>query len=166
MDYEFGDILDARNVPSIKHFILTVGEVSKKGEADTVMYYIITSRVYTVFSGILEYYNDCLRRKDGNFFKFYGKEKNKPKITPHGLLTQAVFLDKHTHYDACLDVESMIVLNSDPLLIDKTVLETFRADGKLVVKSRLAKIDAINIAHNVKYSNEVSPDRKVRIATP
>ncbi len=44
MDYEFGDILDARNAPQLEHFILVMGESQKQGKSE-VMYYIITSRV-------------------------------------------------------------------------------------------------------------------------
>ena len=85
MDYDFGDILDARNATSIGHFILVVGQITRKDkitklEVTEVMYYIITSRVYAVFKNILVYFNDCLSRGDKNFLKHYGKEKAKTTI--------------------------------------------------------------------------------------
>jgi hypothetical protein len=163
MDYDFGDILDARNASGIDHFILVVGEVTKKGQTE-VMYYIITSRVYAVFKSILAYFNDCLTRKDTHFLKHYGKEKTKLRISAHGLLSQAIFLDKETNYNTCLEVESMVVINRDPELIDKTALETLKADGKIIYKNKLVKLDALNLIQTIKYSNEVSPDRKNKIS--
>lgn len=165
MNYDFGDILDARNASGIDHFILVVGEWSKKGQSDEVMYYLITSRVYAVFKSILSYFNDCLSRNDRNFLKFYGKEKTKTVISAHGLLSQAVFLDKETNYNACLDVESMVVINSDPMIIDKLALETLRTDGKVVCRNRLTKVDALNLIQVIKHSNDVSADRKIKTAT-
>ncbi|OGG41933.1 hypothetical protein A2837_01865 [Candidatus Kaiserbacteria bacterium RIFCSPHIGHO2_01_FULL_46_22] len=162
MDYDFGDILDARNAPD-GHFIVVVGEATKQGQTE-VMYYIITSRVYAVFKDILAFFNDCLSRGDKDFLKHFSKEKAKTAISAHGLLSQAVFLDKQTNYDTCLDVESMIVVNSDPKLIDKTALESLRGDGKVIYRNKLAKIDALNLIQIIKHSNEVSPDRKNKMS--
>jgi len=169
MDYDFGDILDARNAPSIGHFILVVGQITRKDKVTKlditeVMYYIITSRVYAVFKNILVYFNDCLSRKDKNFLKHYGKEKDKATISAHGQLSQAIFLDKETNYNACLDVESMVVINSDPLLIDKTALETLKADGKIIYKNKLVKLDAKHLIETIKCSNDVSSSRKEKIS--
>lgn len=170
MNYDFGDILDARNAPNVKHFILVVGEVTKKDrftkeDVSEVMYYIITSRVYTVFKNILSYFNDCISRGDVHFLRHYSKEKAKQQISAHGSLSQAVFLDKETNYKACLDVESMVVINSDPQLIDKNALNSLKTDSKILYRDKLAKLDAINLIHNIKHSKEVSPDRKTKICT-
>lgn len=74
MDYEFGDILDARKAPKpLEHFLIILGETRKS----EVMYYIVTSRVYAVFKDLLSYFNDCLSRKDRNFLKYFNKEKDK-----------------------------------------------------------------------------------------
>jgi len=162
MDYDFGDILDARNAPD-GHFIVVVGEVTKKAQTE-VMYYIITSRVYTVFKDILTFFNDCLSRGDKDFLKHFSKEKTKTTISAYGLLSQAVFLDKQTNYDTCLDVESMIVVNSDPKLIDKTALNSLKNDGKVIYRNKLAKTDALNLIQVIKHSNDVSPDRKNKIS--
>lgn len=162
MDYDFGDILDARNAPD-GHFIVVVGEVTKQGKTE-VMYYIITSRVYAVFKDILTFFNDCLSRSDKYFLKHFNKEKAKNVITAHGLLSQAVFLDKQTNYNACLDVESMVVINRDPKLMDKTAMESLRTDGKVVIKSKLAKLDALNLIQVINHSNDVSPDRQNKIS--
>lgn len=162
MDYDYGDILDARNAPGIEHFILVVGETSKKGKTE-VMYFLITSRVYAVFKSIIAYFNDCLSRGDRNFLRFFNKEKGKAAITPHGLLYQAVFLDKDAHYPTCLDVDSMVVVNSDPDLIDKTALETLRNNGTVVYKNKLAKFDALKLRAVISLSGDVSPDRKNKI---
>jgi hypothetical protein len=163
MDYDFGDILDARKAPGRGHFLLVVGEATKGGETE-VMYYTITSRVYTVFKNILLYFNDCLTRSDRHFLRHYGKEKGKGMITPYGLLSQAVFLDKETNYSMCLEVESMVVINSDPSLIDKTALEALRTSHGVVCKTRLVKLDALNLIQTIKCSNNVSPDRVNKIA--
>lgn len=163
MDYDFGDILDARNAP-VGHFIVVVGEITKKDQTE-VMYYKVTSRVYAVFKTILDYFNDCLRRSDKNFLKHFSKEKAKISIVSHGNLSQAVFLDKHTNYDTCLDVESMIVVNKDPELLDKAAIKTLKADGKVLYKNKLTKLDAFNLREIIKNSNYVSPDRKTKILT-
>lgn len=163
MDYDFGDILDARNA-SDGHFIVVVGEAVKKGQTE-VMYYIITSRVYAVFKDILTFFNDCLSRNDKYFLKHFSKEKAKTAISAYGLLSQTVFLDQQTNYSSCLDLESMIVVNSDPKLLDKTALESLRTDGKVLYKNKLAKLDALNLREIIKISNEVSPDRKTKILT-
>jgi hypothetical protein len=169
MNYDFGDILDARNASGIDHFILVVGEITRKDklskqDVTEVMYYIITSRVYTVFKSILVYFNDCLTRKDKHFLKHYGKEKTKSVISAHGVLSQAIFLDKETNYNTCLDVESMIVINSDPVLVDKTALEAQKADGKIMYKNKLVKLDALNLIQMIKCSNDVSAYRKEKIS--
>lgn len=163
MDYDFGDILDARNAPD-GHFIIVVGEVIKKGQTE-VMYYIVTSRVYAVFKDILDFFNNCIQRNDKYFLKHFSKEKAKTAINPHGSLSQAIFLDKHTNYDTCFEVESMIVVNSDPKLMDKTALETLRTDGRVLYKNKLTKVDALNLREVIKHSNDVSPDRKTKILT-
>ena len=162
MDYQFGDILDARQAPGsgFGHFILVVGETRRSGE---VMYYVITSRVYTVFKDILIYFNDCLRRGDKEFLKVFNKEKAKQTITAHGRLSDAMFFDRDTNYASCLDVDSMVVINSDPLLIDKQALERMRIDRKVLIKNRLAKLDLLNLIHLVRNSNDISQDKKSQI---
>jgi len=169
MDYDFGDILDARNAP-VGHFIVVVGQVSRKDkitkeEKNEIMYYIITSRVYAVFKDILAFFNDCLSRKDKHFIKHFSKESKKTSITPHGLLSQTLFLDKETNYNTCLDLESMVVVKSDPELMDKTALESLKSDGKVIYRNKLAKLDAFSLIQIIKYSNDVSVDRKNKIFT-
>jgi len=164
MVYEFGDILDARSYPSIGHFILVVGETKSKGKDPEVMYYAVTSRVYAVFKDILNYFNSCLSRKDPHFQRFFAKEKKKSNIMQKGPLCQAVFLDKHTNYDSCLDVDSMVVINREPELIDKKVLETLKSDGKVLYKTRLSPLDSINLMHSIKYSNDISTPRRMKIS--
>jgi hypothetical protein len=169
MEYDFGDILDARNAPD-GHFIIVVGEISRKdkitkNEVVEVMYYLVTSRVYTVFNEILVFFNDCLLRRDKHFLHYFNKEKDKRNIIPHGLLSQSVFLDKKTNYNTCLDVDSMVVINSDPRLVDKTALESLKSSGKVLYKSRLVKIDTLNLIQIIKDSNAVSPDSRSKIFT-
>lgn len=157
MDYDFGDILDARKAPNpLGHFLLVLGETRKREE---VMYYIITSRVYAVFKDVLSFFNDCIQRKDKNFFKYFKKEKEKELINPHGKLVDTIFLDKYNCYDFCLDVDSMIVLNSDPRLIDKKALETLRNDGKVCHKNRLTEMDMYKLITIIKHSPNVSIDK-------
>jgi len=161
MDYEFGDILDARKAPKpLEHFLIILGETRKS----EVMYYIITSRVYAVFKDLLSYFNDCLSRRDKNFLKYFNKEKDKTAITPHGNLIDALFLDKHNCYRPSLDVDSMIVLNSDPLLIDKGALETLRTDKKVFHRDKLSEIDLYKLISLVKHSPNISPDKTNQIS--
>jgi len=161
MDYEFGDILDARKAPGqLEHFLIILGETRK----NEVMYYIVTSRVYAVFKDLLLYFNDCITRKDKNFFKYFSKEKDKQVITSHGNLIDALFLDKHSCYGLCFDVDSMIVLKSDPLLIDKSVLETLRTNKKVLHKDKLSDIDLYKLIGLVKHSPNISPDKANQIS--
>lgn len=155
MNYEFGDILDARKTPALEHFLVILGETRK----NEVMYYIITSRVYTVFKDILSFFDNCIIRKDKNFFRYFKKEKNKQSIIPHGNLIDALFLDKYNCYNLCLDVDSMIVLNSDPHLMDKKALENLRNDQKVCHKDKLSEIDFHKLINMVRYSSNISPDK-------
>ena len=157
MDYDFGDILDARKASKpLGHFLVILGE-TKKNE---VMYYIVTSRVYTVFKDLLSFFNDCIIREDKNFFKYFGKEKDKSSgIISHGNLIDALFLDKHSCYGLCFDIDSMIVLNSEPLLIDKEALETLRTDQKVFHKDKLSDVDLYKLISMVKHSPHISPDK-------
>lgn len=163
MDYDFGDILDARNAPD-GHFIVVVGQVSRKDkitkeDIEEIMYYKVTSHVYAVFKTILLYFNHCLAKKDPSFLKFYGKERDSGVIAPYGLLCQAVFLDRDTYYPACFETESMIVINCDPRLMDKKALETLKKDGKILLKDKLTKYDAVNLMNTIRHSKEVSEER-------
>lgn len=165
MTYDFGDIIDARTVPKIEHFIVVLGEISRKDkitDADIteVMYYKITSHVYAVFKSILAYFNHCLSRKDKHFIKFYPKEKDNLAIPQWGLLCQAVFLDRDRYYSTCLDVESMVVASHDPNIIDKKAIETLRKDGKISFRTKLTKFDAVNLMNVIKHSDGVSPERR------
>jgi len=155
MDYDFGDIFDAREAPGIGHFIVIVGENTKQDKTE-VMYYVVTSRVYAVFTNILAYFNECLQSKDKRFLKHFSKEKGKPRISPHGKLAQAIFLDKETNYDSCLDVDSMVVVNRDPQKSDKTALAKLREDKLVVCKGKLHKIDALHLREVIKNSDDVS----------
>ena len=161
MIYDFGEIFDARKSPD-GHFVVVVGEVTENGQTK-VMYYLITSRVYAVFKDILDFFNDCIRKGDQHFFRKFNKEKKKEIINPHGSLCQAVFLDKYTNYDTCLDVDSMIVVNRDPELMDETVFKSFERDGKWHLKTKLEKLDALNLKEMIKHSDNISPDKKNKI---
>lgn len=162
MNYEFGEILDARKAPD-NHFIVILGEVIKRDKTE-ILYYKITSRVYAVFKNILDFFNDCISRNDKNFLKHFNKEKSKTTISRHGFLSQAVFLDKYNDYDSCLDLESMVVVNKDPDIIDKDALERLRADGKVVLKNKLTKLDALALINTIKHSDNISADRRNKIS--
>jgi hypothetical protein len=171
MQYKFGDIIDARKVSGLKHFLVVVGEITRidkiTGEDITeVMFYKVTSHVYAVFKTILAYFNYCLLKRDPIFLKFYSKEKDNTVIVPYGSLCQAVFLDRDTHYKSCLDVESMVIINSDPQLIDKKVIENLTKVGKIIPKNhKLTKFDAINLMNTIRYSRDVSPERQGKVST-
>jgi len=156
MNYDFGDIIDARKAPKpLEHFLVILGETRK----NEVMYYIVTSRVYAVFKDIISFFDDCISRKDKNFFKHFGKEKGKQSISSHGNLLDALFLDKRNCYDLCLDVDSMIVLNSDPNLIDKEALESLKKDQKVFHKDKLSRMDLYKLISIVRCSPNISPDK-------
>ncbi len=170
MTYDFGDIIDARNVPDIGHFIVVVGEIKRKdkisGETvEEIMYYKITSHVYAVFKSILAYYNNCLSRKDVYFLRFYSKEKDNFLITPYGLLSQAVFLDRDTYYSTCLDTESMVVINCEPKLYDKKVFKVLKKDGKIIIRNKLTKFDAINLMNAIRHSKDTSKDKRLKVGS-
>ncbi len=170
MDYDFGDVIDAREVAGIDHFIVIIGEINKKDkitkkESIEVMYYKINSHVYAVFKTIAAYFSDCLRRKDKHFLKFYSKEKGNDAINLYGPLCQAVFLDRETNYSTCLDTESMIVINCDPKIFDKNAFEALRMDKKILYRDKLKRIDAFNLINTIKHSDEVSPYRMIMVAT-
>ncbi|MFA6376191.1 MAG: hypothetical protein WCX69_02190 [Candidatus Paceibacterota bacterium] len=159
MDYEFGDIIDCRNAPSISdggHFVLILG-VLKKGNTEKILYYSITSRVYAVFNKILDFFNDCLSRKDARFLHFFNKEKNKAAINPHGRLFDAFFLDKKTNYNLCLDEDSMIVINKDPNIEDITTFEQLKKEGLIGNVSRLSNEDVFRLYTNIKTTGNISP---------
>ncbi len=162
MNYDFGDIIDARKAPKpLEHFLVILGETRK----NEVMYYKVTSRVYAVFKDIISFFDDCISRKDKNFLKYFNKEKNKQSITPHGKLVDALFLDKYNCYNLCFDVDSMIVLNSDPDLIDKQALEILRSDQKVCYKDKLSEIDLYKLIGIIRHSPNISPDKLTQIGT-
>lgn len=159
MNYEFGDIFDCRDYPSIKHFILVLG-VNKK---DEIMYYRITSKVYKVFKNILDFFNDCIERKYRRFFNFFGKEKNREKICLTGNLCDAFFLDQNTNYCGYLDVDSMILINSEPELMERSVLDNLHKDKFAKYCARLCNDDSEKIIHYIRLSKHISVQNKNEI---
>jgi len=153
MDYEFGDIIDARKHRPIGHFFLVLGETDKH----KVMYYRIFSRVYTVFPDILDFFNDCIAKNYKRFFNFFSKEKNKEKLVSIGNLSDTFFLDKYNNYNLCLEVDSMIVIKKDPDLEDKEVLDRLYKGKKIIHKNRLSKGDMFKLNIFLKHSINVSP---------
>lgn len=162
MNPEIGDIFDCRKTPSLEHFILILGTRSKKGKQE-VMYYIITSRVYTVFTDILDFFNDCITCGYQRFFRKFPKEKDKTIITPHGRLCDAFFFDKKTYYNACLDMDSMIVINKEPELIDRNTLEQLHKNKMAVYRDRIPVSEAIRLIEIIKTSNNVGTDSRNQI---
>lgn len=152
MNYDFGDIIDCRKAP-INHFILVLGE----SRNDEIMFYQITSRTYKVFKDILAFFNDCIDENYSRFFNFFGKEKRKQKIMPTGNLCDAFFLDKHSNYSGHLDVDCMILMNSDPELTDKKVIDAWRS-GKLAhFSTRLEKNDTEKLIRAIRITPNISP---------
>src|SRR3989339_1428818 len=159
MDYEFGDIIDCRKTPSIKHFILIVGLNNKK----EVMYYIITSKTYKVFKNVLDFFNDCIEKKNPRFYHFFSKEEKDKRIYPTGNLCDAFFLDQHTNYQLCFEKDSMILINSEPDLADKAVVDEWITDHKAEYKSRLCRNDSEKLVHAIQLSDNVSPRNKSEV---
>lgn len=162
MNPEIGDIIDGRDVPSIGNFVLSLGLRTKRGTTE-VMYYIITSRVYAVFPNILDFFNDCLSRKYHRFPILFPKEKGKTKITPHGRLCDAFFLDKQSHYDTCLDVDSMVVINQNPEITDLETFNQWHSNNMLVHRSRLEQGDLVRCMEMIKLSSNISGENRAYI---
>lgn len=158
MDYDFGDIIDCRDY-SIDHFILVLG-VNRKNE---VMYYQITSRTYKVFKNILLFFNDCIDEKYSRFFHFFSKEKGKGKIYQTGKLCDAFFLDENTNYSGHLEVDSMILINSEPEFMDKSALDNLHKNKLAKFRTRLADDDSRKIIQLVHLSKYISPYNKSEI---
>ncbi|MCX6716025.1 MAG: hypothetical protein NT077_03335 [Candidatus Taylorbacteria bacterium] len=154
---EIGDMIDCRNSP-IKHFVLVLG-TDLGHERETVMYYLISSRVYAVFPDIIEFFNDCIQRKYARFYNFF-KEKDKDAIVPYGRLRDAFFLDKGTDYEGCLDVDSIIVINENPIHIDLETLEQMHEDKSAIYKTRLISRDLIRFMDMIKLSENIGQRAK------
>ena len=158
MDYDFGDILDCRDC-AIEHFILVLG-TNKKNE---VMYYQITSRTYKVFKNILDFFNDCIDNKYGRFFKHFSKEKGKLKIHQTGRLCDAFFLDEKTNYSGHLEVDSMVLINSEPEVMDKDALDNLHSNKLVKFRTRLEYNDFEKVTQLVKLSKYISTQNKSEI---
>ena len=156
---EIGDIIDCRKVSSIGHFVLTLGIKTKRDKIE-VMYYIVTSRVYTVFPRIIDFFNDCLSRNYGRFMVAFPKEKDKEKITLHGRLCDAFFLDRESHYKGCLDMDSMIVINQNPETIDFETFRRWHENNMVAHRSRLESNDLIKFMETVKFSLNINGENK------
>lgn len=158
MNCEFGDIIDCRKSP-IEHMILIVGNTS----TDQVMYFVIFSRIYTVFDVMLSFLNDCISKQCQRVFYNFNKEKGKQQIAPYGRLSDAFFLDKKTHYNLTLDTDSMILLNQDPPLMDKAVLSGYHKNGLASHKNKLARSDIYKLISVIKHSENIGPTMKSEI---
>ncbi|MBU1046638.1 hypothetical protein KKH36_02560 [Patescibacteria group bacterium] len=159
MKYEFGEIIDCRNSPTIKHFILILGETRR----NEVMYYLITSRTYKVFRDLLDFFNDCIEKKNKRFFIYFGKEKNKSIIYPTGNLCDAFFLDKHFAYQGCLEKDSMIIINEDPKTEDKEVLTSWKSEGMASLRDKLNKQDSEKLILLIRRTENIRPRFKTEI---
>lgn len=159
MNYEFGEIFDCRKNPKLEHFIIILG-ANRNNE---VMYFKITSRVYTVFKDILSFFNDCINKKYNRFYYHFSKEKGKEELKSHGRLTDALFLDKNSHYNMCFDVDSMIIVNSEPKLIDNKVLDEYIKNKLVLYKDSLTNIDIYKLMGIIKYSDNISADNEKQL---
>jgi hypothetical protein len=159
MDYEFGDIIDCRNVPGLGHFIIVVG-ITRKNE---VMYYIISSRVYTAFKSILDFFNDCIYKKCQFFFHAFSKEKKKDKLSQYGKLVDAIFLDKENCYEGCLDTDSVVAINNDPELMDKNALDRNIQEKVALFRTTLAPVDMYKVLNIVRYTENISDNKGKQI---
>jgi hypothetical protein len=155
---EIGDIIDCRN-SAIGHFTLCLGVDSWKG-LETVMYYKISSRVYAVFPDVVEFFNDCIQKKYPRFYHFFGKEKGKDAIVPHGRICDSFFLDSETDYGGCLEADSIIVINKEPVLIDIEAFKSLHKDRKVAYRSRLIDRDLIRLIEMIKHSDNIGQRMK------
>lgn len=160
MDYEFGDIFDCRKVPTVDHFIVVIG--TNKNE---VMYYKIFSRTYTVFKDIVDFFNSCISKKCSTFQHKFSKEKGKEDISLYGKLSHTLFLDRETNYMMCLDVDSMVIVNSEPDLIDKDALDMYVKDRIALYKVPMANIDIYKLIGIIKHSKYIGPAKGIQIRT-
>lgn len=168
MDYEFGDIVDARKYPNIKHFALILGETPQgKDKPAGVLFYIISSRVYKVFKHIISFFNDCIDENYDRFYHFFQKEKwrkpKKEKISLSGRLCDAFFLDKESNYPLHLDEDSFIMLNQNPEIIDKPVIDQLKKDNTITYTNRLCREDTHKLINLIRQSSNISPYMKTEI---
>ncbi|MDD4110589.1 MAG: hypothetical protein PHS54_03440 [Clostridia bacterium] len=158
MDYEFGDIIDCIKIKWIGHFVVVLG-VTKK---DEVMFFRVTSRVYKVFQGIVDFLNDCQNANCALYNKNFEKEKGK-KINIHGNLVDALFLDKKEVYSLLFFIDSMILVNRDPEMIDKKVLDGYIREKLVIPKAKLAEVDVYKLVGIIKFSKNISDYRRKQI---
>ena len=172
MNYEFGDIIDARNVSfSRGHFIIVVGETNLKSQGRfELMYFTITSRVYKPFGKIVNFFNECIKNKYKKFFKHFKKEKPgyKKNSKNHNItlikpLSAAVFLDCE-EYSGILSQDSMVMITSEPDKVDKEVVKNFKDKEKINNAGRLTPLDVCRLITVLKNSPSISGynDRKIR----
>ena len=157
MTPEIGDIVDCRNVPEVGHFVLSLGERIKHSKSE-IMYYIVTSRVYTVFPKIVEFFNDCLSKDNKRFLVYFSKEKDKKDrggISLHGRLRDAFFLDMESDYKGCLDTDSMIVVNESPKIADSETFQRWQTSGIAKYRSKLTEKDMLRFIDIIKCSTEI-----------
>ena len=153
MDYEFGDIIDARKT-YYKHFILIFGLDDK----DRVLFEIITSKIYRAFDVLCDFFNSyCIGNKcrGNHFYQKFQNIQNKNKEIQAVNLTDVFFLDKKD-YTGYLSNDSMIIINKDPETIDLEVFNKFKREKLVHYASRLSKEDTDRLYMHFKTSKHIS----------
>jgi hypothetical protein len=154
MDYEFGDIIDAKKT-YCKHFVMIFGLDDK----ERVLYEIITSKIYRAFDVLCDFFNThCIGDKcrDSHFYHKFQNRHNKDIEIQAVNLSDVFFLDKKD-YTGYLRDDSMVIINSDPKTMDLKVLNEFKRRGLVCSASRLSKEDTDRLYIHLKTSKHISP---------
>lgn len=162
MDYDIGDILDARSDP-LGHFLIVVGAIQRtKSQGARVLFYRVSSRTYKVFRSILKFFNYCIEKNYQPFFHHFSKEKKKETIFKIGQLNTAFFLDLDD-YKGQFTEDSYILLNKDPEEVDLDALKERIKNGLITRCSRLSSPDIHKLMTAVRYNNKISKQNLEKI---
>lgn len=164
MDYEFGDIFDARSSP-LGHFVVIVGTIpATRTSEEKILYYVVSSRIYKVFRKILDFFNYCINKKYQPFFNHFSKERDNPQIARAGRLCTAFFLD-YDEYTGHLEEDSYLLLNNDPAEIDASVLSAQVKVKTIKYRTRLGKPDLHKLMTAIRYCDHISPNNLNKVSS-
>lgn len=162
MQFEFGDLFDARNDP-LGHFFVVVGTIPQKGtEKERVLFYRLSSKVYKVFRKILDFFNYCVSNNYPPFFHHFSKEKKKSQISQLGNLCDAFFIDQND-YSGQLDEDSYILLNEDPEESDADALNARIQEKIIKYSTKLSAADMYKLVAAFHCCNRISRNTKKRV---
>lgn len=153
--YDYGDIFDCKEMPAIGHFIVIIGT----DKDDNILYFRVLSRVYKVFDTFCEYLNDC--KENGKkincklFERAFSKEKDNETVNVQCDPRSAYFLDKKDY--PMLTSHSVLMINKDAEKINRSILDSWKNEGKITRKDRLVGSDFFTLKTMLEWSDNISP---------